>query len=84
MLAAELPIKHHRQLPDEKEQILNHVAAGPTGKTHIYDQFPRVSIKLIESRRTRILAAMRWPEGETRQTDPPPDGRCGAVCRPVC
>ncbi|XP_071847285.1 uncharacterized protein [Apostichopus japonicus] len=72
MLAAELLMRHHQQLPEDKDQIPDREASqilwllGPLARL-IYDQFARMSVKLVESRRDNVLAAMRWPDGETRE-----------------
>lgn len=69
MLTIELLMRHHQQLPEDGKQIPDREASqilwllGPLARL-IYDQFVRMSIKLVESRRANILAAMRLPEGE--------------------
>lgn len=58
-------MRHHQQLPEDDEQIPDREGVsfmwllGPLARL-IYDQFTRMFIKLIKSRCSNVLWAMRW------------------------
>ncbi|PIK48756.1 reverse transcriptase [Apostichopus japonicus] len=65
-------MRHHQQLPEDPEQIPDREAAqilwllGPLARL-VYDQFARISIRSVETRRRNVLAAVNWPAGDSKE-----------------
>ncbi|PIK35642.1 hypothetical protein BSL78_27529 [Apostichopus japonicus] len=63
LLAVEVLMRHHQQLPEDPDQIPDREAAqimwllGSQDRL-VYDQFERIAIRSVESRRRNVLAAV--------------------------
>ena len=71
MLLGELLMRAHQQLPGDERQISRKeigqllLLFGPLARLN-YDQFARVAIKTVATRRESLVSAIRWPSVEAK------------------
>ena len=73
LLIAELLMHYHQQLPEDPNQVSRKEASqlllliGPLARL-VFDQFSRIAIKSVISRRSNLLQTMEWPSSELKDS----------------